>query len=141
MLQHYKEIFFGIAFGVGAFLIDTAMDAAAGGNSFFGELGAHPSMILYRAVFILLGLAFGWLLWQKNRREREFRRLREALHNLQQECGTQTLLLRSTLQTLLTRDELRLSDDARQLVQNAYQMSQELGRLTGANVTETSLGT
>lgn len=136
MLQEYKEIFFGIAFGIGAFVIDTAMDAAAEGKSYFGELSAHPSMILYRAVFILLGLVFGWLLWQKNRRERKYRRLREALHKLQQDCGTQTLLLGSTLQTLLTRDELRLSEDARRLVHNAYQMSQELRRLTEANVTE-----
>jgi|SRR6516164_3065371 hypothetical protein len=136
MLQEYKEIFFGIAFGIGAFVIDTAMDAAAEGTSYFGELSAHPTMILYRAVFILLGLALGWLLWQKNRREREFRRLREALQKLQRECGTQALLLRSTLQTLLTRDELRLSEDARRLVQNAYQMSQELFRLTEGNVTK-----
>lgn len=136
MLQEYKEIFFGIAFGIGAFVIDTAMDAVAEGKSYFGELSAHPPMILYRAVFILLGLAFGWLLWQKNRRERKCRRLREALHKLQQDCGTQTLLLGSTLQTLLTRDELRLSEDARRLVHNAYQTSQELRRLTEANVTE-----
>jgi len=66
MLQEYKEIFFGIAFGIGAFVIDTAMDAAAEGTSYFGELSAHPTMILYRAVFILLGLALGWLLWQMN---------------------------------------------------------------------------
>ena len=129
MLQEYKEIFFGLAFGVGAVIIDTAMDATAQGNSYFGELTAHPAMILYRAVFILLGLALGWLLWQRNRTEREARRLTETLRRIQQQCGTQALLLRSTLQTLLTRNNLGLSEEAQQLVQEAYQRSQEFQRI------------
>jgi hypothetical protein len=33
MFQNYKEIFFGLAFGIGAMLIDIAMDAMADGNS------------------------------------------------------------------------------------------------------------
>jgi hypothetical protein len=129
MLQKYKEIFFGLAFGIGAVIIDTAMDATAAGNSYFGELTAHPGMMLYRAAFILLGLALGWLLWQRNRTEREVRRLTETVRRIQQQCGTQGLLLRSTLQTLLTRNNLGLSDEAQQLVHEAYQRSQELQRI------------
>ena len=126
MLQGYKEIFFGLAFGIGAVIIDTAMDATAQGNSYFGELTAHPAMMLYRAVFILLGLVLGWLLWQRNRTEREVRHLTEILRRIQQQIGTQGLLLGSTLQTLLTRSDLGLSDEAQKLVHVAYQRTREL---------------
>ena len=129
MLQNYKEIFFGLAFGIGAVLIDTGMDAMADGNSLVDEVTEHPGMLLYRAVFIVLGLALGWVLWQRNRREREYRQLAETLRKIQQECGTQALLLRSTLQNLLIRDDVHLSDAASQLVQEAYQKTQELQRI------------
>lgn len=129
MLQEYKEIFFGLAFGLGAALIDTGMDASAEGTSYFGELTAHPVMMLYRLVFVLLGLLFGRLLWQRKRTEREVRHVTEILSRLQQQCGTQALLLRSTLQTLLTGEHLGLSEEARRLVQDAYRRSQEFQRL------------
>ncbi|PYX63289.1 MAG: hypothetical protein DMG74_17580 [Acidobacteria bacterium] len=41
--------------------------------------GQHRPMLFYRVVFLLFGLVLGWLLWQKNKRERDFRRLAEAL--------------------------------------------------------------
>lgn len=129
MFQRYKEIFFGLAFGIGAALIDTGMDAAANGNSLLDEVSEHPGMLLYRAAFIALGLALGWLLWQRNRRERDFRQLTETLRRIQQDWGTQAILLRSTLQTMLTRDDLHLSEGASQLVHQAYLRSQELQRL------------
>jgi hypothetical protein len=133
MLQKYKEIFFGLAFGIGAFFLDTNMDAVADGNSFLEEVIVHPGMLLYRALFILLGLGLGWLLWQRNRREREARQLAETLNNLRQECATQGLLLRTTLQRLLTRDDLHLAPEASQLLQDAYAKSQEFQRIAEEN--------
>jgi predicted histidine transporter YuiF (NhaC family) len=130
MFQKYKEILFGLAFGIGAVFIDTGMDAMTDGNSLMDEVAEHPRMMLYRTVFIVLGLALGWLLWQRNRRERRFRQLDEALRRVQQEIGTQALLFRATLQTLLIRDDLHLSDAASKLVQEAYQRSQELQRIS-----------
>lgn len=79
MLQKYKEIFYGIVFGLGAAIIDTVMDGRMEGHSFWDELVQHRPMLFYRAVFLLFGLVLGWLLWQKNKRERDFRRLAEAL--------------------------------------------------------------
>jgi hypothetical protein len=130
MFQKYKELLFGLAFGIGAVFIDTGMDAMTDGNSLMDEVAEHPRMMLYRTVFIVLGLALGWLLWQRNRRERRFRQLDEALRRVQQEIGTQALLFRATLQTLLIRDDLHLSDAASKLVQEAYQRSQELQRIS-----------
>ena len=129
MFQKYKEILFGLAFGIGAVVIDISMDAMAGGNSFNDEMAEHPGMLLYRAVFVVFGLVLGWLLWQNNRREREVRRVAEMLHKLQQECGTQGLLLRASLQTLLMRADLHLTDDASRLLEEAYARSQEFQRI------------
>ena len=129
MLENYKEIFFGLAFGIGAVLLDTGVDAMADGNSLTDEVAEHPAMLLYRAVFILLGLVLGWLLWKRNRREREYRQLAETLRNIQQICEKESLLVRSTLQNLLIRDDVQLSDAATQLVQQAYQKTQDLQRI------------
>ena len=129
MFQKYKEIFFGLAFGIGAVLLDTGMDAIADGNSLTDEISEHPGMLLYRGIFIVLGLALGWILWQRNRRERQYRQMAETLHTVQQECETHALLLRTTLQNLLIRDDVKLSPAASQLVQDAYQKTQELQRI------------
>ncbi len=129
MLHKYKEIFFGLAFGIGAFLLDTNMDAAADGNSFLQEVIVHPGMLLYRALFILLGLGLGWLLWQRNRHEREARQLAETLDRVRHECATQGLLLRTALQRLLTREDLHLTPEASHLLQDAYAKSQEFQRI------------
>ena len=129
MFQKYKEILFGLAFGIGAVVLDTGMDALADGNSLTDEVAEHPGMLLYRAVFIAFGLALGWLLWKRNRREREYRQMAEMLREIQQQCGKQALLLRATLQNLLIRDDVHLGDAASQLVQEAYQKTQELQRI------------
>jgi hypothetical protein len=129
MLQKYKEIFYGVAFGVGAAVMDTAMDAHMQGHSVWAELIQHPPMLFYRSLFVLFGLALGWLLWQKNKRERDFRHLTQILERFHRECGRNALLLHTKLQVLLTRNDLRLSREAEELVQFAYQRSQELQSL------------
>ena len=92
MLKKYKEIFFGLAFGIVANVLDTGVDALSNGNSLGDEVVERPAVMLYRAVFILLGLAFGWLLWKANRRERQYRQLTETLGRIQRECEQHTLL-------------------------------------------------
>ena len=129
MFQKYKEIIFGIGFGIAAMMIDATLDAKVDSNNLVDEAAAHPAMMLYRLGFVLLGLAFGWLLWKNRAREREFRLLKETLSYLQQQCEAKTLLLRADLQVLLTRNDFQLSDEAQRLVHDAYQRAQELQRL------------
>jgi hypothetical protein len=132
MLQKYKEIFYGGLFGFfgfGAAVLDTFMDARMEGLSFLDETVQHRPMLFYRAVFILFGLALGWLLWQKNKREREFRDLSEILKRFREEYGGPAILMHAKLQVLLTREDLHLSDEAEQLVQFVYQQSQDLQSL------------
>jgi len=62
MLQKYKEILYGVAFGVGAAIMDTAMDAHIQGHSVWVEIIQHPPMLFYRSMFVFFGLALGWLL-------------------------------------------------------------------------------
>jgi hypothetical protein len=129
MLEKYKEIFYGGLFGFGAAVLDTLMDAQMEGLSFGDELVQHRPMLFYRSLFILFGLALGWLLWQKNKREREFRNLSEILKRFHQEYGGPAILMHAKLQVLLTREDLRLSDEAAEIVQFVYQRSQDLQSL------------
>jgi hypothetical protein len=129
MLQKYKEIFFGLIFGVVAVVIDLAMDAAAEGNSLMDELAEHPGIMFYRLIFILLGLVLGWLLWRGNRAERESRQLKENLRSVRQQCGTQGLLIGASLQKVLTHSDPGLSEEAQGLLREVYQRSRELQTL------------
>lgn len=138
MLKKYKEIFFGLAFGIVAMVIDTGVDALSNGNGLGDEVVERPAVMLYRAVFILLGLAFGWLLWKTNRSERQYRQLTETLGRIQRECEQHTLLLRATLQNLLIRNDLQLSEAASQLLRQAYQQTQELQRIAELKLPSTN---
>ena len=129
MLEKYKEIFYGGIFGFGVSVIDTFMDARMEGLSFLDEMVQHRSMMIYRTLFILFGLALGWLLWQKNKREREFRDLSGILKRFLQEYEGPALLMHTKLQTLLTRKDLHLAAEAEELVRFVYQKSQDLQAL------------
>ena len=56
MFQKYKEIFYGILFGLGATIIDSVMDAREAGLGLWDELIQHPGMLLYRTLFVIFGL-------------------------------------------------------------------------------------
>ena len=131
MLQRYKEIFYGLLFGFGAALIDIHMHARMEHGSFWTELvQPQPAMIFYRIAFISFGLIIGWLLWQKNRRERDFRNLKETVLRFHHEIGAPILLMHTKLQLLLTREDLNLSHEAEELVRFVYEKSQQLQSLT-----------
>ena len=138
MLQKYKEIVFGVVFGIAAMLIDLTMDASAEGRSVAEELAAHPAMVVYRLGFVLLGLILGWLLWRNHKRERELRQLAENFRRLQQQCSTHGLLVRSSLQLVLTRDDLHLSEEARRLVHEAFQKTEALQGIADETRQETT---
>jgi H+/Cl- antiporter ClcA len=129
MLDEYKEIFFGFIFGLGAAILDTAIDAREGHHSLAAELGGHPGMLLYRLLFILFGFLVGWLMWQRNKRERDYRHLTESLNRFHEQCASQIVLLHAKLQILLTREELQLQPAAEELVRSSYERTQELQTL------------
>jgi hypothetical protein len=129
MFHKYKEIFYGLLFGLGAAVLDTFMDAGIEQQSFLFELVQYRTMVFYRFMFVLFGLALGWLLWQKNRRERDARHLTETLRRFQHEYGAAAVLIHAKLQILLTKENLNLSRDAEELIRSAYERSQTLQAL------------
>lgn len=81
----YKEIIFGVSLGLVMWIVDAAMhvqmsaetDVLAG---FAAELFAPgATQLFFRALFLLIASAFGFVLWRANWRERELRALEEAI--------------------------------------------------------------
>jgi predicted histidine transporter YuiF (NhaC family) len=128
MLSSYKEIVYGIALGVGAAVFDTILDAKAENQSFAAEIGSHPAMMLYRALFVLFGLIVGWLVWRNRKREHELQRLMDEMRRFHQEYEARSIVLHTNLQLLLTK-ALNLPPDGEALLRSTYEKSRELQAL------------
>jgi hypothetical protein len=129
MLQKYREIFYGGFIGLGAACLDTFIDAQTEQNSFLDQITQHPTVMLYRAIFLLSGLAIGCLVWRNRRRERDFQRIFANAERLQQGCSKQSLLINTKIQVLLTRDDFHLSPEAQELLRGIYDSSKEIQTL------------
>jgi hypothetical protein len=129
MFRKYRDIFYGGIIGLAAACLDTFIDAQTQGNSFAEEITQHPSMMLYRAIFLLSGLAIGCLVWRNRRRERDFQRIFANAERLQQGCSKQSLLINTKIQVLLTRDDFHLSPEAQELLRGIYDSSKEVQTL------------
>jgi hypothetical protein len=129
MFRNYRDIFYGGIIGLAAACLDTFIDAQTQGNSFAEEITQHPSMMLYRAIFLLSGLAIGCLVWRNRRRERDFQRIFANAERLQQGCSKQSLLINTKIQVLLTRDDFHLSPEAQELLRGIYDSSKEVQTL------------
>ena len=141
MIQKYKEIFYGVLFGLGACTIDTVMHARMENTSFWIEMvQPQPAMIFYRVLFILFGVAVGWLLWQKNKRERDFRHLAETVEKFHRDLCAPALLMHTKLQVLLTRQDFHLSREAEEVVRFAYERSREIQTLAKEKLPPPSTG-
>ncbi len=125
MVSDYKEIIYGVVFGIGAAILDTALDARGEGQSFTGEIGGHPVMMVYRILFVLLGFCIGWLLCRNSRRERQFRSLSEQTRNFCHAYEAEAVVLHTNLQLLLTKN-LKLSPEDEALLRSTYEKSRDL---------------
>ena len=121
MLNRYKEIFYGLLIGFGAWVIDAMMHAREEGGSFWAEMvHAHGGTLFYRSFFLGLGLALGWLLWTKSRREREFRRLAEVYERFHREVAEPAFLIHGKCEELLFLKDDELPVKAREFVRFIY---------------------
>ncbi|HEU5232772.1 MAG TPA: hypothetical protein VFU50_07935 [Terriglobales bacterium] len=125
MPSDYKEIIYGVVFGIAAAVLDTALDARGEGQSITGEVGGHPVMMIYRLLFVLLGFFIGWLLWRNNRRERQLRSLVEQIRHFYHTYESQAVVLHTNLQLLLTKN-LKLSPEDEALLRSTYEKSCDL---------------
>ena len=77
--------------------------------------------MLYRSFFLVFGLALGWLLWTRNRREREFRRLAEIYERFHREVADPAFLVHGKCEELLFLDDNELPAKARESVRFVYE--------------------
>ena len=136
MLQRYKEIVYGLMFGLGASAIDIVMHASMEQTDWWTELvRPQPMMLAYRLFFLAFGLGLGWLLWRKNKAERNYRSVAEAFAQLQRRIVQPSVLIHLNMQLLLTRTDLHLPPDAEGMIRDAYEGARELGVLTQEKLT------
>lgn len=130
MVTRYREVCFGLLFGLAAVVIDIAMHAGMQDRHFFEEL-VHPemAMLFYRILFLAFGVALGFLLWKTNVRERESRHLAEALEKLRRDIAAPALIIHSQSQLLLTREHPALPAEAESAVRTIYEQSKRLHSL------------
>jgi len=123
MWKHYKEIFYGLIFGLGAAGIDTFVDAITEHKAFW-DFGF--GMLLYRCLFVLLGFILGWLLWRNNQSEREFRALIGSIQKLQSDIGPPAVIIHAQTQLLLTKSGDKLPPEIEPLVRSIHEQSLKL---------------
>ena len=129
--MRYREVLYGLVFGLGACAIDIVMHARMNGRSALEELlRPDPGMIVYRVLFLAFGLALGVLLWQKNKREREARQLTELIRQLRHDIAGPAILIHANVQLLLTREGPAAAGDAEPLLRTIYEESKKLRSLT-----------
>lgn len=126
MLRHYKEIFYGLIFGLGAAFIDTFVDARMEHKAFW-DFGL--GMVLYRGLFILFGFILGWLLWRNNQSEREFRSVIAAIQKLQHDFGAPTVIIHAQTQLLLAKSGNPLPPEIEAIVRSIHEQSLKLQAL------------
>lgn len=115
MIRRYKEIWFGLSFGLGAILIDAAMHSQMSGSAFIGELFSfHTEMLVYRVLFLAFGMTLGWLLWRNSRKERQFRVLQGSFRQLRSDLSPLLVMNYSRLQILFGGREIALLSEEAQ---------------------------
>ena len=71
MLRRYREIFYGLLLGLGAWFIDVVMHARIEDRGFWEELFRFEAKtFFYRLMFVAFGLLIGWSLWEEQARAR-----------------------------------------------------------------------
>ena len=123
MFRRYKEIFYGLMFGLGAAFIDTFVDATTQHKAFW-DFGL--GMLLYRAVFVLFGFMLGWLLWRNNQSERESRSLIAAMQKLKSDIGPPAVIIHAQTQLLLTKSGAGLPPEIEGIVRSIHEQSVKL---------------
>jgi hypothetical protein len=130
VLNLYKEIFCGLLIGFGAWVIAAAMHAREEDASFWTELvHVHGGTFVYRSLFLVFGLALGWLLWTRNRHEREFRRLVEIYERFHGEVADPAFLIHGKCEELLWLSDGELPAKARESVRLFTTKSEVSNRL------------
>lgn len=120
MFQKYKEIWFGALLGAGMWLTDVWMHVEIGADvhshDFYSELFApHPTAVLFRAIYLMIAVAFGVFLWRANWRERELRAFETAILAFQRQLDRPALRILAHVRQLQNRNSVQLDAAAREI--------------------------
>lgn len=116
----YKEIWFGIALGAVAWVIDAAMHVKLGAEvhaeGFWTEVFTpHPTAIVFRLFYMVIAVAFGTFLWRANWRERQLEALEQAVIAFQRQLDSPALRILSAARDLHNQNTVRLDLTSRRL--------------------------
>lgn len=114
-LKCYKEIWFGFALGLFAWLIDAVMHVELGAEVHAESLWAeifvpHPTALIFRFFYLVIAVAFGVFLWRANWRERQLRALEQAVIAFQRQLDAPALRLLGAAGQLQNRNSVRLDE-------------------------------
>lgn len=121
MFKRYKEILFGVLLGVTAWVVDAAMHAQLGAEvhssgGFWHELfQPNATALLFRSIFFLIAVCFGWSLWRSNWRERELRALEQAVVAFHRQLDSPAMRIVSHIRMLQGRPGVTRDDVAAEL--------------------------
>ena len=131
MLERYREIFYGLLVGIGVEILDVGMHAHEEGRSYWQEaMQTQPATLLYRFLFLSFGVGMGWLLWKRNKRERDYRQVVETLRGFQRDVANPASVVNAQLEVLLTRKDLQLTQATEEIVRSMYERSRQIVSLT-----------
>lgn len=120
MFKHYKEIWFGGLLGAAMWLSDAVMHVELGAEvhagSFWTEVFApHPTALIFRLLYIVIAVSFGFFLWRANWRERELRALEQSIVRFQRRLDAPALRILTAARALQNKNSVRLDDAAASL--------------------------
>lgn len=124
MLKRYKEIIYGLMIGLAMWVVDAAMHAQLGADvhssgSFVDELfRPGATQLVFRSVFLFVGVAFGWALWRSNWRERELRALEDAVVAFHRKLDSPAMRIVSHIRMLQGRPGVMRDDVAASVVES-----------------------
>ena len=116
----YKEIWFGVALGALAWVVDAVMHTELGADVHAGSLWAeifapHPTALIFRLFYLVIAVAFGVFLWRANWRERQLRALEQSVIQFQRQLDAPALRLLGAVGQLQNRNSVRLDETAGRL--------------------------
>lgn len=122
-MSRFKEIWYGLLFGIGAVAIDLLMHSMAEGEPHDSEW-FNPTMLFYRVLFLGLGLTVGWLMWRSAERERKLRALEAEFARYRGSLAPLVTVAYARVQSLLT--QVRAEGQARESLESLFRELQSL---------------
>lgn len=130
-LREFREILYGVLFGLGAATIDIVMHARMHGEAIVEEtLRPGPEMAFYRVLYVVFGVLLGWALWRRNSKERGFRLLLKQFCDVIDLFDGHASVIYANAQAVLMQETSKPSEQAAARLGILYEHMQQVRVLT-----------